>query len=176
MSWVYLLQINVRLASRKQIKSHQLTTEMRHHGTDRLSDTGQRGVFTLSGRDVWLKMQKKSDYWCDYWRVHESHLFTSGKDSIPFFCLPFNSIMTFFFSIWGQPLPAAEPVHTHPINPLHPQVTELQVSSRALKENCGLRWQEVTRQNHTEIPQRHTKCSEDFHINRALNRLASCPW
>lgn len=168
MSWAYLLQINARLASRKQIKSHHITTAMRRHGTD----TDQRGAFTLSGLDVWLKMQKKSDYWCDYWRVHESHLFTSGKDSILFFCLPFKSIMTFFLNMGAAFKSCWSCSHTG-----GPQVTELHVSSRALKEHttayCDDRKWPV---NHTVILLHHTTCSENFYINRVVNLFGSCPW
>lgn len=112
MSWVYLLQVNVSCnwGAEKQ-QSHN--NERREDPVQNLLEFGsrhgpKRRVY-IRDLEVWLKMPNESDYWCDYWQIHESDLFTSGKDSIPLFCLLFNHIMTFSFFIWEQPLLVAKP-------------------------------------------------------------------
>lgn len=107
MSWVYLLQVNVSCnwGAEKQ-QSHN--NERREDPVQNLLEFGsrhgpQRRVY-IRDLEVWLKMPNESDYWCDYWQIHESDLFTSGKDSIPLFCLLFNHIMTFSFFLYGSSL------------------------------------------------------------------------
>lgn len=105
MSWVYLLQLNVRcnwVAATPRINSCYITTKMGEHSTcqnlleicsrHRL----QRRIY-IPSLEVWPKVQKKSNYWCDYcWGTSSwvRSVYISGG-CISSLCLLCNYITTF---------------------------------------------------------------------------------
>lgn len=107
MSWVYMQQLIVRCSwvpATSRINSCYISTKMEEHSTcqnllEICSQHGLKRYIYIQSLEVWPKVQKKSNYWCDYCRgtsswVRSVYIRGGCISSLSLLC---NYIMTFLY-------------------------------------------------------------------------------